>query len=298
VKRFAAVVLGLLLAIIPAAGMAFGKANREAEMTRAARGIFAKSKDPRQVAQLLKRHGARFLGYRQNTVTFVNTGEAVVPARSKSETVGPEFQATSEVTTLSKEAAALIDVEAATAVAGAERIAPTAGEKVDLTLTLWLYEWRNQDGTYTEQAYLNGHWSSTEYRWLDDPVDVIDVRWIVGDLVFSSSTPYDGVQRDQHTNGIASYTVGDQVQDWDLYVNFRPTSPNVYGRNSNIFVNYTHTWWGVKLGITLNGGPTGNPGSISINTDAKLWTEGTGILFRIGSGETRGPAITSLPETK
>lgn len=284
-------VLGLLLAVIPAASMAYGKANREAERTRVVRGIFAKSKDPRQVAQLLKQQGARFLGYRQNTVTYVNTGRAVVPARSRTEAIGPDFRPVINET----EAAAAIMEADGDAAAGMEGISPMAGEKVDLTLTLWLYEWRNQDGTYTEQAYINGHWSSTEYRWLDDPVDVIDVRWIVGDVVFSSSTPYDGVQRDQHTNGIASYTVGDQVQDWDLYVNFRPTSPNVYGRNSNIFVNYTHTWWGVKLGITLNGGPTGNPGSISINTDAKLWTEGTGILFRIGSGETRGPAITSLP---
>lgn len=282
-------VLGLLLAVIPAASMAYGKANREAEMTRTMRGIFAKSNDPRQVAQLLKQQGVRFLGYRQNTVTYMNTGKAVVPARSRTEAIGPDFRPIISET----KAAGIIEADGNGA--AIDGISPTAGEKVDLTLTLWLYEWRNQDGTYTEQAYINGRWSSTEYRWLDDPVDVIDVRWIVGDVVFSSSTPYDGVQRDQHTNGIASYTVGDQVQDWDLYVNFRPTSPNVYGRNSNIFINYTHTWWGVKLGITLNGGPTGNPGSISIATDAKLWTEGTGILFRIGSGETRGPAITSLP---
>ena len=270
-------VLGLLLAVIPAASMAYGKANREAEMSRVMRSIIASSKDPRQVAQLLKQKGARFMGYRQSTVTFVNTGEAVVPLRSRTEAVGPDFRPTM------------------TERAPAAGVSPMAGEKADLTVTMWLYEWRNSNGTFTEQAYMNGRWSSTEYRWLDDPVDVIDVRWIVGDLVFVSSTPYDGVQRDQHANGIASYTVNDQVQDWDLFVNFRPTSQSVYGRWTNVFVNYTHTWWGVKLGITLNGGPTGSTGSIVINTDAKTWTEGTGLAFQIGSQETRGPAITSLP---
>ncbi|HWH71140.1 MAG TPA: hypothetical protein VNT26_17265 [Candidatus Sulfotelmatobacter sp.] len=276
-KRFAAVVLGLLLAVILAASMAYGKANREAEMTRTMRGIIAQTQDPRQVAQLLNQQGARFVGYRQNTVSFVYTGEAVVPMRSTAEVIGPDFKPT------------------VTEKALASDIKPMAGEKADLTVTMWLYEWRNNDGSYTEQAYINGRWSATEYRWLDDPKDVIDVRWIVGDLVYLSSTPYDGVQRDQHTQGIASYTVDDQVQDWDLFVNFRPTSPNVYGRWTNIFVNYTHTWWGVKLGVTLTGGPTGSTGSIAINTDAKTWTEGTGLAFQIGSGETRGPAITALP---
>ncbi|HWI61048.1 MAG TPA: hypothetical protein VNT75_04355 [Symbiobacteriaceae bacterium] len=220
-KRFAAVVLGLLLAVIPAASMAYGKANREAEMTRTMRGIIAQTQDPRQVAQLLNQQGARFVGYRQNTVSFVYTGEAVVPMRSTAEVIGPDFKPT------------------VTEKALASDIKPMAGEKADLTVTMWLYEWRNNDGSYTEQAYINGRWSATEYRWLDDPKDVIDVRWIVGDLVYLSSTPYDGVQRDQHTQGIASYTVDDQVQDWDLFVNFRPTSPNVYGRWTNIFVNYT-----------------------------------------------------------
>lgn len=222
-KRFAAVVLGLLLAVIPAASMAYGKA-RVADMNRTIRDIFAQTKDPRQVAQLLNQHGARFVGYRQNTVTFVNTGEAVVPMRSRAEAIGPDLRPT------------------VTEHIDPAGISPMAGEKVDLTVTMWLYEWQNQNGTFTEQAYINGRWSSTEYRWLDDPVDVIDVRWIVGDLVYVSSTPYDGVQRDQHTTGVASYTVGDQVQDWDLFVNFRPTSPGVYGRWTNVFVNYTQAW--------------------------------------------------------
>lgn len=270
-------VLGLLLAVVPAASMAYGKADSEAEMSRVMRKILAQSNDPREVAQLLNQHGARFVGYRQSTITFVNTGEAVVAMRSSATAIGPDLQ------------------PSITAQPRATAITPMAGEKADLTLTMWLYEWQNRNGTYTEQVYINGRWSATEYAWLDDPADVIDVRWIVGDLVYASSTPYDGVQRDQHALGIASYTVGDQVRDWDLFVNFRPTAQNVYGRRTNIFVNYTHTWWGVKLGITLNGGPAGSAGSITINTDAQMWTEGTGLDFQIGSGETRGPAITSLP---
>jgi hypothetical protein len=278
VKRFVAVVLGLLLvSVLPAASMAHGKAAREAEMARTVRTILTQSKDPRTVAQALSRNGARFAGYRQTTVTFVYDGKSVVPARSVSTVVGPDFQ------------------PAVTETAPAGQIRPMAGEKADLTVTMWLYEWRNSTGTFTEQAIISGHWSSTEYSWIDDPNDVIDVRWIVGDLVYLSATPYDGVQRDQHTNGIASFTVNDQIADWDLFVNFRPTSSAVYGRWTNVFVNYTHTWWGVKLSIGLGAGPNGSTGSININTDAKTWTEGTGLAIQIGSEQSRGPVTTGYP---
>lgn len=213
--------LGLLLAtLIPAASMANGKANREAEMARTVRGILAENKDPRHVAKLLSKHGARFLGYRQNVVSFVHTGETVVPTRLTVTSVGPDFE-----TTVSKQDQA-------------DLIRPLAGEKADLTMTAWMYEWRNSNGTYTEQMILSGSWSATEYSWLDDPRDVIDVRWTVGDLVYVSSTPFDGVQRDQHANGIASFTVDDQVRSWDLFVNFRPTSSSVHGKWTNVFFNY------------------------------------------------------------
>ncbi|HEY3367317.1 MAG TPA: hypothetical protein VGK74_19850 [Symbiobacteriaceae bacterium] len=226
-KRFVAVTLGLLLAsFIPVASLAKGKAGREAEMMRTMRAVLAQTKDPRQVAGLLSNHGARFIGYQENKVTFVYTGDRVVPAQSVTKSVGPDF----------------LPVVAVKNPAGAVR--PDAGDKTDFTLTLWLYEWQNYDNTYTEQAVVNGYWSATEYPWLDQPADVIDVRWIVGDVVYLSSQPYDGVMRDQHTNGIASYTVADQVRNWDLYVNFKPVSSSVYGKWSNVFANYTHTWWG------------------------------------------------------
>lgn len=278
-KRLIAVGLGLLLAtLIPAASMAQGKANREADMARTVRGILAKNKDPRYVAKLLSKHGARFLGYRQNTVSFVHTGDTVVPARSTVTNVGPDLQA------------------AVTEQALADEVRPLAGEKADLTMTMWMYEWRNSSGTYTEQMILSGSWSATEYSWIDEPRDVIDVRWIVGDLVYVSSSPFDGVQRDQHTNGIASFTVDDQVRSWDLFVNFRPTSSSVYGRWTNVFFNYHHTWWGVKLSVALGGGPNGSTGTITINTDAKTWVEGNGLAFEIGSGDSSGPVTTGLSE--
>lgn len=278
VKRLVAVVLGLVLAsAIPAAGLAQGKANREAEMAGTMRTILAGVKDPRSVAAALSDHGARFLGYQQTTVTFVYDGKTVSADRSATTTVGADLRRSVSSRVLGN------------------GIRPEAGEKADLTMTMWLYEWRNAGGGYTEQALVTGHWSSTEYSWIDDPTDVVDVRWIVGDLVYLSSSPSSGMQRDQHTQGIASYTVGDQVENWNLFVNFRPTSSAVYGRWTNVFVNYTHTWWGIKLGVQLNAGPTGSTGSITINTDAKTWTEGTGLAIQIGSEDTRGPAITGAP---
>lgn len=276
--KWAAVVLGLVLAAaMPAAGLAQGRVDRSADMARTMKTILAKGKDPAYVAKALEKEGARFVGYRQNQVTFVNTGEAVVATGSVTTEVGPDLQPT--VTRSTQEA----------------DIRPMAGEKTDFTMTMWLYEWRNRDGSYSEQAMINGEWSDTEYTWLDDPADVIDVRWIVGDLVYVSSTPYDGVQRDQHTQGIASFTVGDQVDSWDLFVNFRPSSSGVIGKWTNVFVNYTHTWFGVQLGITLGAGPNGSTGSITLNTDAKTWTEGTGLALLIGAQQSRGPVTTGEP---
>lgn len=53
-----------------------------------------------------------------------------------------------------------------------------------------------------------------------------------------------------------------------------------------------HTWMGVKLSVQLGAGPTGGTGSITVNTDGKTWTEGTVLAFKMGSEETRGPAMT------
>jgi hypothetical protein len=277
-KRFAAVVFGLLLACgLPAASVAERKANLEEEMQQTMRGILAATRQPNEVAPLLSVRGAQFLGYRETKVSFVRTAEGVQPVRTAVTTIGPDLVATVSES-LRKEPH------------------PMAGEKADLTVTMWLYEWRNRDGTYTEQAIISGHWSDTEYPWMDDPRDVIDIRWVVGDLVYLSSSPFDGVQRDQHTHGIASFTVSDQVESWDLFVNFRPVSPDVHGKWTNLFVNYTHTWWGIKLSVTLGAGPTGSTGSLQVNTDGRTWTEGTGLAFQIGSGETSGPVSTGTPQ--
>lgn len=224
-KRFVAVVTMLLLAsIMPTAGLAEGKASREGEMTRTMRAILRKTQEPREVARLLERQGVRFAGYQATTVTYAYDGQNVLPAETVMRSVGPDFQ-----TAVSREMQRL-------------QIRPAAGAKTDFTLTMWLYEWQNTDGTYTEQAMVSGSWSNTAYSWIDAPDDVIDVRWIVGDLAYLSSTPYDGIQRDQHTQGIGSYTVDDQVKNWDLFVNFKPVSNSVYSRWTNVFANYTHTW--------------------------------------------------------
>jgi hypothetical protein len=278
-KRYRVTLVGLLLAILlPVASAAQGEEKQQDDRVRVARQVLAGSREPREVARRLGEEGARFLGYQQRQVTFVHTGETVFPTRSVTTTVGPDFQPSVATTDLQPE------------------IGPDAGNKTDLTLTFWVFEWRNRNGTYTEQAIISGSWSNTEYRWIDDPTDVIDVRWIVGDLVYSSSTPYDGVQRDQHTNGIASFTVDDQVASWDLFVHFRPASSAAVGRWTNIFTNYTHTWWGIRLSIQLGAGPSGNTGTITINTDARTWTEGTGVALQIGSEDGGGPVTTGTSQ--
>lgn len=270
-----AVLLGLLMVgTLPISGTAQGAMGREAEMAGTVRAILAESRDPQHVARELSRHGVRLLGRQQSRVTFLYDGSQVVPLRSVTPMLDGAEGGSVRIIGRSGE------------------ITPMAGEKADLTLTLWLYEWRNRDGTYSQQAVISGNWSATEYWWLDDPADVIDVRWIAGDLVYVSSMPFDGVQRDQHTNGIASFTVGDQVQSWDLFVNFRPVSTSLHGKWTNVFANYTHTWFGVKLSVILGAAPQGATGTISVSTDGKTWTEGTGLAFQIGSGATRGPAIT------
>jgi len=239
------------------------------------RSLIRQDRDPQRVAEALAEQTIRLLGFQERRVTFLYDGKEVRPISQELRVAGP-------------------DLKVSVVEQGAE-VEPTSGEKADLTLTMWLYEWAMRDGSYREQAVISGYWSSTEYSWIDDPADVIDVRWIVGDVVYLSSAPYDGIQRDQHTLGIASFTVDDQVQAWDLFVNFRPASSNVHGRWSNIFLNYTHTWWGATLSISLGAGPSGNTGSIDISTNAQTWTEGTGLAFRIGSGQTRGPVQTGEP---
>jgi hypothetical protein len=240
------------------------------------RQVLAESKDPLVVKSRLAERSIWFVGMRQVQVTFAKQGDEVVVAKTVRQSAGSDGQLTPLV------------------VKGGEA-SIMAGEKADFTMTMWLYEWRNRDGTYTEQAAITGYWSNTEYSWLDDPADVIDVKWIVGDLAYLSSTPYDGIQRDQTSQGVASYTVSDQVQSWDLYVNFRPTSSAVYGKWTNVFANYHHTWMGTRLTIQLQGGASGGTGTITVTTEGRQWVEGLGLAIQIGSESYRGPVTSSLP---
>lgn len=275
--RFIAVFIGLfLIGAVPLAGLADGKSRREEEMAQVMRAIMAETRDPAEVSERLGRHGARFVGLQISNVSFVHTDGVVTPTGSTNTVVGPGLR------------------PSVSSQSFGSQVRPMAGDKTDFTLSLWAYEWRNLDGTYTEQSMISGYWTDTEYSWLDEPLDVIDVRWTVGDLVYLSSAPYDGVRRDQHTNGIASFTVPDQVGYWDLFVNFKPVSSAVHGKWTNIFANYTHTWFGVKLSITLGSAQHGATGSITISTDGKTWTEGTGLALQIGSQGTSGPASTGL----
>lgn len=277
-KRMLACVLGVLLLSGMGVSAAEGPATQEEEVALLVRQAVAADPSPRQVAKALAERRIRFMGFQQKQVTFAYDGGEVRAVESRTTTVGSDLVPHNQSGGAPPDSWVM------------------AGEKADLTLTMWLYEWRRSDGSYREQAMVNGHWSSTEYSWIDDPEDVIDLRWIVGDLVYLSSVPLDGVQRDQHTQGIASFTVNDQISSWDLFVNFRPVSSQAHGRWTNIFLNYTHTWWGARLTVQLGAGPTGSTGSISINTDARTWTEGTGLAFLIGSGEDHGPVLTVLPE--
>ncbi len=268
--KVAAVGFGILLALcVPAASLAGGSPPRTVEAVEAAARIAIRGGGgPAAVAERMGALGLRVVGYQ----------EAGAGERGPRPGGGPRFRGG-----LGPDRGSALGRSVHTA----------AGRKADFTLSLWLYEWQNRDGTYSEQAAISGHWRETEYRLIDAPTDVIDVRWTAGDLVYVSSTLFDGVRRDQHTNGIASYTVDDQVESWDLFVNFRPVSASVQGRWTNVFVNYTHTWLGLRLGISLGTAPQGATGTISINTDAKTWTEGTGIAFLIGSEGAWGPATAA-----
>lgn len=280
-----AIVLGLVMAALVPLHQVEGRVRvpKDAGVVDRApevRQILAESRDPLVVKRRLAERSIRFVGMRQAQVTFAKQGDQVVVADTMRQSVDESGKVV-----LQEESAS-----------GGPSI--MAGEKTDFTMTMWLYEWRNSDGTYTEQVALTGYWSNTEYSWLDDPADVIDVRWIVGDLAYLSSTPYDGVQRDQTSQGIASYTVNDQVRTWDLYVNFRPTSSAVYGKWTNLFANYHHTWMGTRLSIQLQAGATGGTGNLTLNTEARTWVEGLGLAIQIGSQSSRGPVTSSVPVTK
>ncbi len=219
-------VFGILLLSSMTVRAAEGPATQEEEVALLVRSLIRQDRDPHRVAAGLAERSIHLLGFQEKRVTFLYDGKAVTPVMQEVHTAGPDLKIAA-----GDQRDRLAEIE------------PMAGEKADLTLTMWLYEWLRSDGSYREQAVISGYWSSTEYSWIDDPADVIDVRWIVGDVVFLSSSPFDGVQRDQHTLGVASFTVDDQVSAWDLFVNFRPVSSGVHGRWSNIFLNYTHTWW-------------------------------------------------------
>jgi hypothetical protein len=274
-----AIMLGLCLAsVVTVQHLAEGRGLVEVDRTPEVRKVLHASREPGRVAELLAARGIYYAGMRQAKVTFAKVGDQVVVARTVRSASGPDGK--------------VVQHEEPGMDAGI-----MAGEKADFTLTMWLYEWRNYNGTYTEQAALTGSWSDTEYGWLDDPVDVIDVRWIVGDLVYLGSTPYDGVQRDQATQGIASFTVNDQVANWDLYVNFRPTSSAVYGRWTNVFANYHHTWMGIRLQVQLSAGQSGGTGALTLNTEARTWVEGVGLAIQIGSQGSSGPVTSRAPDS-
>lgn len=273
-KRVLALVL-VFLCLSSLSVSAAEPAAREEEVTLLVRNaVIAAQGDPRLVAESLAEQGIRFLGHQQYTVTYVYDGKEVKAVQTRSVKVGTDLTVHVEVP--------LSDPSV------------LAGEKTDLEVDMWLVEVQLSDGSFREHLFVSGWWSSREYSWIDDPADVIDVRWIVGDIVYVSSNVYDGIQRDQHTQGIASFTVDDQIASWDMSVTFRPVSPDRHGRYSNLFVNYTHTWWGAKLTVQLGAGPTGSTGSIAINTDARTWTKGSGFAFQIGSGQGHGPVTFGI----
>lgn len=254
------------------------------EMRAYMRRVLRQTQDPARVAALLAARGVRFLGYQAVGVRFTRDADGrPTPWLVETVTMGPDLVSTVQQEVL------------APAPAGQDGPGALAGRKSDFLLRQWLYEWANQDGTFTEENVTTGTWYSPEWRWMARPADVIDVRWIVGDLAYVAAYPYDGVTFDQQTQGAASFTVDDLVDHWTVFVDFTPASRSVYGKVTNVFANYTHTYLGFKLSITLNAGPTGSTGSVSVNTDARTWVKGTGLALRIGSRESRGPASSASP---
>lgn len=234
--------------------------------------------DPALVAAFLHRHGVRFLGYQGVGVRFARgAGGQPAPWLVETTSMGPDL-------------CAQVATRVVAPAPDDRTVSLLAGRKYDFLLRQWLYEWANADGTFTEETVVSGIWYDPEWRWLARPADVIDVRWIVGDLAYVAAYPYDGVQFDQQTQGAASFTVDDLVANWLLFVDFTPASAGAYGRVTNVFTNYTHTYMGFRLQVTLGAGPTGSTGSVQVTTDARTWTKGTGLALRIGSGESRGPA--------
>lgn len=57
-----------------------------------------------------------------------------------------------------------------------------------------------------------------------------------------------------------------------------------------------HTWLGWRLTIVLGSGSAGTTGSVTLQTDARTWTKGTGLPIRIGSEESNGPATGGVAD--
>lgn len=270
--------LAVALGLMPPGGATAAPAPPEGPAVRAlVRQVLRTTHDPARVATLLQARGVRFLGYQALGLRLTGARGGCTPALAETTTMGPDLQPQVAVAVLEE-------------AGGWDGARILAGRKYDFLLRQWLYEWTNADGTLTEETVITGRWLSPEWQWLARPADVIDVRWVVGDLAYVVAYPYDGVQFDQQTQGAASFTVDDLVPDWTLFVDFTPASSSAYGRVTNVFANYTHTYLGFRVQVTLGAGANGTTGSVSIQTDARTWTKGTGLALRIGSRESRGPA--------
>lgn len=267
-----AVALALAWAVPAAQGAprAPGDQQQADAMAAYMRQVLARTRDPAAVAAALDRRGASLLGYQEVRVWLAPGSEG-----------RPEVE---RATVLTADALG-------TRTSG--QVEPAAGRREDFVLRQWLYEWQNGDGTWTEQNVVTGQWLSTEYWWLKHPDDVLDLRWVVGDLVLTVCRPYDGVRSDRQTLGAADFLADDAIGSWTVICDFTPASSAVYGKVTNVFTGYTHTWLGWRLAVYLYPGTAGTTGSVRVSTDAYTWYKSTGLAIRIASGDAKGPAIAA-----
>lgn len=284
-----AVAIGLTcflgVSLVPRVGHAaagWPRPDRGTQIAARVRMLLQETEDPVQVARGLTEAGIRFIGYQALTMDVWDAGDGPVLGAVTRQSMGTDLVPTSrDLTPLTK--------------AKAMFFGRPAGRKDDFTLRQWVYEWKEPDGTLREQAAITGAWQAPERWWKARPADVIGVEWVPQDLAYVVARPYDGVHYDQQTLGAASFTVDDSVRRWVLFVDFTPTAPSVYGKVTNIFVNYTHTYLGWSLRVILGAGKDGGTGSVMVETNGRAWTEGTGLALRIGTRDSRGPGEVKAP---